>query len=93
MIKKYFGHEFIMDKYSALDGKTKVCWIQKSTDDTPLENAFVVEVDSAGMRFRGNSPTIQTTKDLRDWAKMIDDVWREHLKLAPELYTTPSGHR
>lgn len=87
-MRTYFGVHFFESKFDSLDGKTKVAFVEQSGAEKP----FTVEVDSSGLRFKGDSPNICTERDLQEYARLVSDAWAQHRKLAPKIHTSLSGH-
>lgn len=89
MLVDYIGIKFNKDKFSALDGKTKVTF---TTNSMETGKEFVVEASSAGICFRGESPVISDREQLNEFARLVGDAYTEHRKLVPKIVTSPSGH-
>lgn len=80
--------KFVRDKFSGLLGKTLVTF-------SDYEHELTIIADQTGIRFdcpKTAAVTISTEKDLQDLAKAVSDAWVDHVKLAPKLTTTLSGH-
>lgn len=87
---KYFDTEFRVDKYSALDGKTTVAFIQERKE---TGEPFTIKVNQSGMSFSGSmDQPISDKVQLNDLARLIGDAWKEHMKLVPKLTSSLSGH-
>lgn len=75
--------EFTKEKVSLLDGRTVSRWIEKdSTEARP----FRIEASPSGIRFSGTMQgEIEDMKELQAFAKLLDEIWRERVRLRPVL--------
>lgn len=83
MYVEFFGVTFYKEKYSKLDtGETAVRFVE----DGVTSSAFKVEATSSGVNFAGTlKAPIGSRKHLNDFAALIAEAWKEHLKLAPKI--------
>lgn len=86
MLKKrqYLGVYFEVNKFSGLDGKTHVEYVQ----DAP--NPFKVRASPMGIMLDGKIE-ITSNEHLSDFAQLISDAWTQHEKLAPKI-VMGTGH-
>lgn len=85
MMTEYFGTKFYKDKFTRLDGLTVVSWVEDAVVATP----FTVCADRTGVNFKGTlKEPISDKKQLNDFARLIADAWKEHVKLAPKVSAT-----
>ncbi len=83
MVTKYFGVEFMKEKYSAFTGETCVTFTEMNK---PLETAFQMKATPQGVFIQGKLETpITNSKELNDFARLVADVWKAHQALAPKL--------
>ena len=82
------GHpEFVKDKYSSLDGRTKVLITLKG------ETKFVVQATPSGIELMSPmNVEISDREELDHYAQLIAEGWKEHIKLIPKIAKTVSGH-
>ena len=85
MNKQYFGTDFKIEKFTNFDGGTIVSYTQTDT-----ENPYKLSATELGVRFEGKLE-IQGEDNLRDLARLIADVWKDHVKIAPKI-TSVTGH-
>ena len=79
---KFAGMNFNRTKFSALTGLTTVTYIEDSSHPGP----FTMEATQRGVRFYGYmSKEISSMDDLQAFAKTVNEIWREHERLAPNL--------
>lgn len=83
MHAEYFGTTFFIEKYTRIvDGKTAV----KFVEDQVVHSPFKVEADGMGLNFAGTlRAPLDSRASLQDFARLIADAWKEHLKLAPKI--------
>jgi hypothetical protein len=85
MIRKFNDLEFIYEKFSGLDGLTKVSFISTHASDDP----FTIVADQKGVAFKGRTAEpIATMSDLQGLAELISEAWKEHKKLVPKISTS-----
>ena len=82
--RQYFNVYFIVDKYSDLANRTVISY----TQDAP--NPYAMKATPMGITFEGKLE-ITSEEDLRDFARLIADVWNDHQKLAPKIIVG-NGH-
>jgi hypothetical protein len=87
MHAEYFGTTFYIEKYTALDdGRARVKYVEDGVTVLP----FKCEASAEGVNFAGSLKKPLTSRaELQDFARLIADVWTEHIKLAPRI--TKSG--
>lgn len=79
--------EFVKNKYSSMDGRTKVMVTLKG----PKE--FCVQGTPSGVELMGPlNLELESREDLDSFAQLIVEGWKEHLLLKPKLSRTLSGH-
>lgn len=66
------------EKYSALDGKTKVRFESEC-------GKLMLLASPSGVSITGQNVDFHTMSDLQDFAKCMSDAWVEHQKLRPKL--------
>lgn len=86
--------KFDKNKYSSLDGSTKVRlnYLDKMTESG--DTTFYIEASRRGIEIKGDL-SFHSNEDLRKYAKAISLAWEEHLKLrrASGITTTNlAGH-
>lgn len=87
MTKKYFGQDFVINKFSALDGETTISY-------KVLEGDFEARVTKKGMTLHGHlEKPIDSEAKLQDFAKFISDVWQDQRKLAPKIAMHSDGFK
>lgn len=82
--RQYFNVYFNVDKYSDLANRTIISYTLES--DKP----YSIKASPMGITFDGKLE-ITSEEDLRDFARLIADVWNDHQKLAPKIITG-TGH-
>lgn len=78
--------QFEKTKYSGLDGRTYVAFTQReSTALIP----FQIIASPSGLSFKGTmeGEIQKNLPEMQDFAKMVGEAWREHLKLRPIIKT------
>lgn len=70
--------KFSRDKFSGLDGRTKVRYQAEDAVD------FYIDGDEVGVTLKGQL-TLYEAQDFEDLAKAIGNAANEHLKLKPKL--------
>lgn len=70
-------------KFDGLDGLVHVRW---EIDKGPI----IADASQAGIKL--TPALISTRLELGAFAKLVDEAWREHLKLVPKITRTLSGH-
>ncbi len=89
MLEEFFGVKFLYAKFSALDGHTTVTFEEQSGKDKP----FTIKVNQTGLWFENKlEKKITNMDELQDWARLVSKAWAEHVKLAPKITSTFSGH-
>lgn len=77
------ANEFKWRKESSLLGHTVEIWELKAT--TSLR-PFTVEASPFGVGVRGDKALLlESMEDLQDFAKVISDAWKVHMKLKPRI--------
>ena len=84
--RQYFNTYFEVEKFTNFDGTTAVSYTESDTT-----SPFKMTATPTGIRFEGKLG-IGTEDNLRDFARMIADVWRDHEKLTPKVTSTITGH-
>lgn len=70
-------------KESSLLGHTVILL---ETDD----KKFQVEASQYGISFRGESPLIETRRELDEFAQVVASAWKAHLTLKPRIEVVKS---
>lgn len=83
--RQYFNVYFNVHKFSNFDGSTCVSYEKEGGD-----GQFKMTATPLCIRFE-NKIEICSEEDLRDFARLIADVWRDHEKLSPKIITG-NGH-
>lgn len=66
-------------KFTGIDGTPQCLFRQKGVDP---KSAFTIIVTPTGVRFKGNMiGELEGQSDLQSLAKLIDEVWRERMKM------------
>lgn len=79
--------EFVKNKYSSLDGRTKVMVTLKGP------KSFCVQATPSGVELMGPLSTeISDREELDHYAQLVAEGWKEHIKLIPKISRTLSGH-
>lgn len=90
---QYMARSFTREKFtSILTAETTIRYVSEDDGSLSDDPAFTLEVDKKGLRIFGKCPEITTQNDLQDFARLISDMWREHLTLAPKITQNLSGH-
>lgn len=67
------------DKFSGLDGRTKVTWSE-------AESSFKVVVTMGGVWFEGlMAQPLASNQALQDFARLVSDAWSVHRSLVPKI--------
>lgn len=87
MTRKFGEIEFTVEKYSSImDGKTYVSFT------SPTNPPFKATAGANGISFMGVSHVISTMSELNAFAELVGELWKEHVKLAPNLRESLTGH-
>lgn len=81
-------------KWTGLDQRVVVTFVQVVPEGmTANVDPFTITATPSGISFKGSMLGEMTSQnDLQDFAKLFSEVWKERLKLRPQIVTTPSGH-
>lgn len=76
--------KFLRTKFDSLDGKTVVAL-------TSEDDKFQLKASRSGVMINGELE-IEGMQELDQFAKLLSDAWKEHLRLKPKLQSSLSGH-
>lgn len=81
-------------KWTGLDQRTFVAFTQETPEGEKAHvDPFTIVVSPSGVSFKGVMVgELQTQNELQDFAKLFGEVWKERLKLRPQIVTSESGH-
>lgn len=76
--------QFTKEKVPSIAGGNQWVFMEHAPDKSP-ESKFTIIADRFGIKFRGESPTIESRSDLDSLARVISDAWSAHMRLKPAL--------
>jgi hypothetical protein len=81
--------QFEKSKYSGIDGRTYVAFTQKNSTQ---EKPFQIIASPSGVSFKGTmeGEIQKNLPEMQDFARMVAEAWKEHLRLKPIIKTHPT---
>lgn len=75
--------QFIKEKRPSLVGKFAWVFTEASTEEN--EHPFCITATAEGICFTGDSPRLDTERELTIFAEVLSTAWKEHQKLKPKV--------